>query len=97
VSFSSFSAAKEISQTWRDLDDECGFADYGIENGSTIVLTLKDAEAYAEPLNPVDTSNWRFFADDHALAEIPPSAIAARTAPPKRFRHREMMDGKVRT
>jgi hypothetical protein len=46
-------------------------------------------------MNPVESSNWRYFADDHALTEIPPSALAARTAGPKRLRNREMMDGKV--
>ena len=58
-------------------------------------MNLKDAETYAEPMNPVESSNWRYFADDHALTEIPPSALAARTAGPKRLRNREMMDGKV--
>merc|ERR1719181_2704674 len=74
--------AKDISQTWRDLDDDCAFDDYGIVNSSTLVLTLKDAEEYAEPMNKVGDDYWRYFADDHALTEVPPSALAARTAKP---------------
>ena len=65
-------------------------------NNSTLVLTLNDADEYAEPMNKVGDDYWRYFADDHALTEVPPSALAARTAKPKRLRHREMMDGKVR-